>query len=84
MDEFGALDATLTVVAKVSSLIEVLRLGCPYELVRQLWSQFTLIASRVNIDVRGPGTRCWLVSLASCSHLFVFTGLLVLCFSQSS
>ena len=49
--ESGALDATLPVVAKVSSLIEVLRLGGPYELVSQLWSQFTLIASRVNIDV---------------------------------
>ena len=45
VDESGALDATLPVVAKVSSLIEVLPLGGPYELVSQLWSQFTLIAS---------------------------------------
>ena len=51
VDESGALDATLSVVAKVLSLIEVLRLGGPYELVSQLWLQFTLIASRVNIDV---------------------------------
>ena len=51
VDKSGALDATLPVVAKVSSLIEVLQLGGPYELVSQLWSQFTLIASRVNIDV---------------------------------
>ena len=51
VDESGAMDATLPVVAKVSSVIEVLRLGGPYELVNQLWSQFTLIASRVNIDV---------------------------------
>ena len=51
MDESGALDATLPVVAKVSSLIEVLRLGGPYELVNQLWSQFTLIVSWMNIDV---------------------------------
>ena len=50
-DESGALDAALPVVAKVSSLIEVLRLGGPYELVSQLWSQFTLIASWVNTDV---------------------------------
>ena len=50
IDESGAPDATLPVVAKVSSLIEILRLGGPYELNR-LWSQFTLIASRVNIDV---------------------------------
>ena len=51
MDESGAPDATLPVVAKVSSLIGILRLGGPYELVNQLWSQFTLIVSRVNIDV---------------------------------
>ena len=51
VDESGALDATLPVVAKVSSLIEVLRLGSPYELVSQLWSQFTLTASRLNIHV---------------------------------
>ena len=51
VDDSGAPDATLPVVAKVSSLIEVLRLGGPYKLVNQLWSQFTLIASRVNIDV---------------------------------
>ena len=50
-DESAAPDATLPVVAKVSSLIEILRLGGPYELVNQLRSQFTLIASRVNIDV---------------------------------
>ena len=51
MDESGSPDATLPVVTKVSSLIETLRLGGPYELVGQLWSQFTLIASRVNIEV---------------------------------
>ena len=51
VDESGAPDATLSVVAKMSSLIEVLRLSGPDELVNQLWSQFTLIASRVNIDV---------------------------------
>ena len=51
VDESGAPDAKLPVVAKVSSLIEILRLGGQYELVKQLWSQFTLIASRVNIDV---------------------------------
>ena len=51
VDESGALDAKLRVVANVSSLTEILRLGGPYELVNQLWSQFTLTASRVNIDV---------------------------------
>ena len=51
VDVSGAPDATLPVVAKVSSLIKILRLGGPYELVNQLWSQFTLMASRVNVDV---------------------------------
>ena len=35
----------------MSSLVEVLRPGGSYKLVHQLWSQFTLTASRVNIDV---------------------------------
>ena len=51
VDDSGAPDATLPVLAKVSSLIEVLRLGGSHELGHQLWSQFTLTASRVNIDV---------------------------------
>ena len=51
-DESGAPDATLPVLAKVSSLIELLQLGGPYELVYQLWSQFTLTASRMSIDVK--------------------------------
>ena len=50
-DDSGAPDAKLPVLAKVSSLVEVLRLGASYQLVHQLWSQFTLTASRVNIDV---------------------------------
>ena len=37
VDDSGDLDATLPVLAKVSSLIEVLQLGSPYELFYQLW-----------------------------------------------
>ena len=51
VDDSVAPDAKLPVLAKVSSLIELLRLGGSYELVHQLWSQLTLTASRVNIDV---------------------------------
>ena len=51
VDETGALDPNLGVMAKVSSLIEVLRLGGSYELVYRLWAQFTLAAVRVNVDV---------------------------------
>ena len=72
-DESGAPDATLPAVAEVSSLIEILRLGGPYELVNQLWSQFTLIASRVNIDVAWSrdevlfGIVLFLVATYTCS-----------------
>ena len=50
VDETGALDPNLGVMAKVSSLIEVLRLRGSYELVYRLWAQFTLSAVRVNVD----------------------------------
>ena len=72
-DECGAPDATLPVVAKISSIIEVLRLGGPYEVVNQLWSQFTMIASRVNIDVAWSrdevlvGIVLFLVATYTCS-----------------
>ena len=51
VDETGAVDPNLGVMAKVSSLIEVLRLSRSYELVYRLWAQFTLSAVRVNVDV---------------------------------
>ena len=51
VDETGAVDPNLGVMAKLSSLIEVLRLGGSYELVYRLWAQLTLSAVRVNVDV---------------------------------
>ena len=49
--ETGAVDPNLGVMAKVSSLIEVLRLDGSYELVYRLWAQFTFSAVCVNVDV---------------------------------
>ena len=51
VDETGAVDPNLGVMAKVSSLNEVLCLGGSYELVYRLREQFTLSAVRVNVDV---------------------------------
>ena len=51
VDETGAVQPKLWVMAKSSSLIEVLRLGGSYELVYRLWAQITLSAVRVNVDV---------------------------------
>ena len=50
-EETGAVDPNLGVMAKVSSIIEVLRLGGSYELVYCLWAQFNLSAIRVSVDV---------------------------------
>ena len=51
VDETAAVDPNLGVMAKVSSLIEVLRLGGSYELVYRQWAHFTLSAVGVNVDV---------------------------------
>ena len=51
VDETGAVDPNLGVMAEISSLIEVLRLGGSYELVYSLWAHFTLSAIGVNVDV---------------------------------
>ena len=52
-DDAGVVDPQLPILAQVSSLLEVLRLGGSYELVEQLWTQFSLTASSVNIEVCG-------------------------------
>ena len=51
VDSTGSVDVSLPVLAKFSALVEALSLGGSYELVRQLWSQFTLIAGQVNVEV---------------------------------
>ena len=69
VDETGAVDPNLGVMAKVSSLIEVLRLGGSYELVYRLWAQFTLSAVRVNVDVTWSRDEV-LVSIFSLLRVF--------------
>ena len=61
VDGTGAVDPNLVVMAKVSPLIEVLRLGESYELVYQVWAQLTLSAVRVNVDVTCSHDGSWLV-----------------------
>ena len=79
-DDSGASDATLPVLAEASSLIEVLRLGGPYGLVYQLWSQFTLIASHMNIDLTWSGDEVLVGNfVVPCVYVSMCIGLLVLC-----
>ena len=55
VDSSGSVDASVPVLAKVSALVKTLRLRGSYELVHQLWSQFTLIAGKVNVNVTWCG-----------------------------
>ena len=66
VDETGAVDANLGITAKLSSLIEVLCLGGSYEVVSQLWAQFTLSAVQVNLDMTWSRDEI-LVGIATCS-----------------
>ena len=50
-DASGKTDPQLPVLAKVSSLVDVLQLGGSNELVERLWERFVLTASRVNVSV---------------------------------
>ena len=85
VDETGAVETNLGVMAKVSSLIEVLRLGGSYELVYKLWAQFTLSAVRVNVDVTWSRDEV-LVSSYTCSVYSTWPVCIQLvgCFSPSS
>ena len=50
-DASGNTDPQLPVLAKVSSLVDVLQLGESYELGERLWERFVLTDSRVNVSV---------------------------------
>ena len=69
VDETGAVDPNLEVMAEVSSLIKMLRLGGSYELVYRLWAQFILSAVRVNVDVTWSRDEV-LVSFYSLLYVF--------------
>ena len=84
VDKTGAVDTNRGIMAEVSSLIEVLHLGGSYELVYQLWAQFTLSAVRVNVDVTRSRDEA-LVSISICAVLFTWSVCIqfVACFSPS-
>ena len=72
VDETGAVDPNLGVMAEISSLIEVLRLGGSYVLGYQLWAQFTLSAVRVNAELTWSGDEV-LVSNYTLLRIFYVT-----------
>ena len=80
VDSTGSVDASLPILTKVSALVEALSLGGSYELVHQLWSQFTLIAGQVNVDVTWSRDEV-LVSGFLCHNLRIHPGSsLLFCF----
>ena len=68
VNETGAVEPNLGIMAEVSSLSEVLKLCGSFELVYQLRPYFTLSAIRVNVDVMWSRVED-LVSLLICPVL---------------
>ena len=54
-DEGGVVDPQLPLLTKVSCLVDVLKMGGSYELIKKLWVQFVLTAESVNTE--GAWTR---------------------------
>ena len=68
-DASGNTDPQLPVLAKVSSVVDVLQLGGSYELVERLWVRFVLTASRVNVSVAWSRNEVLVSSLCPPEHL---------------
>ena len=64
-DASGNGDPQLPMLAKVSCLIDALRLGGSYELVEKLWERFVLTASRINVTVAWSRDEVLLSSVLS-------------------
>ena len=71
IDETCAVDSNLGIMAKVSSLIDVLLLVGSYEMEHKLWPQFTLSAVPVNMDVTWSRDMV-LVKISNCSVTFTY------------
>ena len=56
-------------LAKVSSLVDVLQLGGSYELVECLWEWFVLTASRVNVSVTWSRNEVLVSSVCPLEHI---------------
>ena len=84
-DASGNTDPQIPLLAKVSSLFDVLQLGRSYELIERLWEQFVLTASRVKVSVAWSRNEVLVSSVCPSEHscrllsdVYSF-----ICFSQS-
>ena len=81
-DASGNTDPQLPVLAKVSSLVDVLQLGGSYELVERLSERFVLTANRVNVSVAWSRNEVVVSSVCPPEHMcrFLVTCLLICLF----
>ena len=68
-DASGNTNPQLPVLAKVSSLVDVLQLGGSYELVERLWERFVLTASWVNVSVTWSRNEVLVSSVCHPEHM---------------
>ena len=68
-DASGNTDPQLPVLAKFSSLVNVLQVGGIYEVIEYLWDPFFLTASRVNVSVSLSRNEVLVSSVLSQEHL---------------
>ena len=77
-DASGNTDPQLPVLAKVSSLVDVLQLGGSYELVERLWERFVLTASRVNVSVTWSRNEVLVSSMCPPEHMCILVTYLLI------
>ena len=77
-DASGNTDPQLPVLAKVSSLVDVLQLGGSYELVERLWERFALTASRVNVSVAWSRIEVLVSSVCPPEHMCILVTYLLI------
>ena len=84
-DASGNTDPQLPVLAKVSSLVDILQLGGSYELVERLWERFVSTASRVNVSVTWSRSEVLVSSVCPPEHMCMLLSRICsfICFSQS-
>ena len=71
-DGAGVVDPQLSVLTKMSFLVDALRMGGSYEIVEKLWAQLVLTAGQVNTEVAWTGDKVLVGSINFRSHFVSF------------
>ena len=71
-DEAGVIDPQLPVLAKVSCLVDAMKMGGSYGLVEKLWAQFVLTAGSVSAEVAWTRDEVLVGSVDFRNHFVLF------------